>query len=171
MKRSFGGFTLLELLVTLAVFAILGSMAAPSMLQFVRDSRLRSLSGQLLADLQFARSEAIRRNGPVLMCAAVGCLGSAGSWSSGWSVCTDSNNDATCDQNSTASPNPLRFRAALDNGATLEGPTAGISFRPDGSQGVVGNPVQTLTLSGSWSGAPRYLHTVSGTGVIALKKT
>lgn len=171
MKGRVHGVTLVELLVTLAIAAILAAIAVPSMIEFVRDSQMRTTSGQLMSDLQFARSEAIRRNGPVLFCAVAGCAIPGGNWSGGWSVCVDENDDRVCDSYTTTVPGPLRSRAAVDSKLTLMGPTSGMSFRPDGSQGVVGGAASTLTLSGTWSAAPRYQHIISSTGVIALKKS
>ena len=161
---------MVEVMVTIAVAAILAGIAAPSMIGFVRDSRLRGISGQLFTDLQFARSEAIRRNRPVLLCPVAGCAVPTGNWAGGWLVCVDTDDNVACDASSSASPNPLRARAALDSSVTLTGATTGLSFRPDGSQGAVGGAAKTLTLSGTWSTPPSYIHTTNSTGVIALKK-
>lgn len=59
------GFTIVELMVTVAVLAILASIAAPSMQGLIRGMALESSANELAAGLQFARSEAIRRNGSV----------------------------------------------------------------------------------------------------------
>ncbi len=170
MNRRVDGFTMVEVMVTIAVVAILAGIAAPSMIAFVRDSRLRGVSGQLFTDLQFARSEAIRRNRPVLLCAVAGCAVPTGNWAGGWQVCVDADDDLACDVSSNASPNPLRSRAALDSSVTLTGSTTGLSFRPDGSQGAVGGAAKVLTLSGTWTSPPNYQHTTTSTGVIALIK-
>lgn len=62
-----GGFTLVELLVTLAVLAILLALAVPSFNDLIDRSRLTSAADTLYADLQFARSEAIRNNQNVVV--------------------------------------------------------------------------------------------------------
>jgi type IV fimbrial biogenesis protein FimT len=59
------GVTLVELLVVLAVAAILALVAAPSFNDFIRVQRLKGVANQLMTDLQFARAEAASRNRPV----------------------------------------------------------------------------------------------------------
>ncbi|MBC7940154.1 MAG: GspH/FimT family pseudopilin [Chitinophagaceae bacterium] len=56
------GFTLIELMVVMAVGAILVTLAAPSLYDFILKQRLKAVSAQLVNDLQFARSEAAARN-------------------------------------------------------------------------------------------------------------
>jgi type IV fimbrial biogenesis protein FimT len=55
------GFTLVELLVGVAVFVILASLAAPSMQRMIETQRVRGVGDELITDLQWARSEALRR--------------------------------------------------------------------------------------------------------------
>ncbi len=65
--RPARGFTLVELMVVLAVAAVLLTLAAPSLYDFILMQRLKSINAQLVTDMQFARSEAMsrteRRNG------------------------------------------------------------------------------------------------------------
>jgi type IV fimbrial biogenesis protein FimT len=55
------GFTLVELMVVLAVLGVIVVLAAPSLRDFILTQRLKSINAQLVTDLQFARSEAIAR--------------------------------------------------------------------------------------------------------------
>lgn len=66
--RGVRGFTLVELMVTVAVLAIVAAIAAPSFTQLVLRSRLTSTSNEVVAALQLARMEAIRKNGSVDVC-------------------------------------------------------------------------------------------------------
>lgn len=74
------GFTLIELMVTLAVVAILGMLAAPSFRHLIVSSSLSNLSSDLNGDLQFARTEAVSRQMNVAVAA------SSGAWKNGWTV-------------------------------------------------------------------------------------
>ncbi|MHA7879895.1 MAG: GspH/FimT family pseudopilin [Saccharospirillum sp.] len=58
--RRFQGFTLIELMVTLAVLAILAAIAAPSFQSVIENNRVASQANGLLAAAQLARSEAVR---------------------------------------------------------------------------------------------------------------
>ncbi|MDY7546334.1 GspH/FimT family pseudopilin [Glaciimonas sp. CA11.2] len=64
------GFTLVELIITIAVVAILVAIALPSMRDFVTDIRVASNVKLFLAANRFARSEAIMRGRMVRVCAA-----------------------------------------------------------------------------------------------------
>lgn len=57
-----GGFSLIELMVVVAVTGVLLTLAAPSFYDYLLLQRLRGVHAQLVTDLQFARSEAVARN-------------------------------------------------------------------------------------------------------------
>ena len=59
------GMTLIELMVALAIAALLAALAAPSVAEYLGNSRLRSAGQVLMAQLMHAQNEAIRRNGTV----------------------------------------------------------------------------------------------------------
>ncbi|MBT9489882.1 MAG: GspH/FimT family pseudopilin [Rubrivivax sp.] len=61
-RRSTRGLSLIELLIGLAVVAMLVAFAVPSLADFVRMQRLRAINAEMVNDLQFARSEATARN-------------------------------------------------------------------------------------------------------------
>lgn len=63
MKKShYRGFTLIELIVAIAVAAILLTVAVPSLTKLIRDNRVASQTNELVALINLARNEAIRRN-------------------------------------------------------------------------------------------------------------
>jgi type IV fimbrial biogenesis protein FimT len=96
LRRPARGFTAIEMMVVVAIIAILTAFAAPYMGQMVRKQRLRTTSFDVFSSLTLARSEAIKRNVSVTM-APVG-----GDWAQGWTV-TDANG------------NLLRSQGSVDN--------------------------------------------------------
>ena len=61
MKRRAAGLTLIELMVAVAIAAVLLAIAAPSFRNFILLQRLKGVQAQLVTDLQYARSEAVAR--------------------------------------------------------------------------------------------------------------
>lgn len=59
------GFTLVELMVVIALAAIVLALAAPSFTDYIKLQRLKGVHAQVVTDIQFARSEAVSRGVPV----------------------------------------------------------------------------------------------------------
>ena len=81
------GLTLLELMVTVAIVAILGTLAAPSFQHMIQANRTRTVALELMDTLNLARSEAVRRGQPVSLCPSrngSSCATSDAGWDSGW---------------------------------------------------------------------------------------
>lgn len=91
--RSQQGFTLLELMVVIALSALVVGLAAPAMDQFVARQRLRSASYDLMSDLTLARSESLKRAGAVQVQPTSGS-----DWRSGWRL-TAANGDLLAQRN------------------------------------------------------------------------
>jgi len=66
-RRRNHGLTVIELMVVVAVVGVLIALAAPSMRSLISAQRVASINAELVTDLQFARSEAARRNVPVFV--------------------------------------------------------------------------------------------------------
>jgi type IV fimbrial biogenesis protein FimT len=85
------GFTLMELLVVIAVSGVLLSVAVPAFSTFVLSERQSAQTNSLAFSLALARSEAIKQDNPngIQVCASSNgttCTGGSGPWSQGWIV-------------------------------------------------------------------------------------
>lgn len=115
------GFTLMELMVVVAIIAILAALGLPSFSRLVQANAVSNTANTLLADLRFTRSEAIRRGGSVLMCrsdapeaghpaCSSASSGAAGrGWADGWIVFQDWNGNGVQDEGEPL----LRVQSAL----------------------------------------------------------
>ncbi len=93
------GFTLLELLMTMAIAAILLTIGIPSFRYVTNSNRIAGEVNGLLGDLQFARSEAIKEGRSITVCVSndqATCANST-TWNSGWIVWADVNNNNRVD--------------------------------------------------------------------------
>jgi len=170
--RIVRGFTVLELLIAVALVAIMAAIAAPGMVEFIRSNRLSTAARQLDADVVLARREAIKRNLRVLVCPVGTTAGHCGSgattWAQGWLVCYDADQDNDCDATATGNPNPIKQHGALDKTLTLTGPASVARFNANGTQGAAGAGSLTFTTRGEWTGSKSYVETISATGNVAF---
>src|SRR5690606_35774436 len=88
-----GGFTLIELLVTLAVLAVVLGLAVPSFQGIIQQNRLTAATNELVAAVQLARAESIRRNRQVVLCPTLNGSTCSGSDWTRTVVRVPSNND------------------------------------------------------------------------------
>ncbi|WXL25094.1 GspH/FimT family pseudopilin [Ectopseudomonas mendocina] len=81
MKPKHSGFTLIELMITLALLAILLGIAVPAVRDFIVKQRVSSATNSLIMSLVFARSEAVKLNRDVRVIPATTA---ANGWNNGW---------------------------------------------------------------------------------------
>ena len=86
------GFTAIELMVVVAIVAILAALAGPSFRDLIDGWRVRSAAEELTNSIYYARSEAIKRGGRLSVRKNCG-TGTAQEWQCGWIVFTDANSN------------------------------------------------------------------------------
>lgn len=163
--RYQSGFTLIELVVTISVAAILLTLAVPSFRSTIQNNRVTGQANEFLTALTMARSEAIKTARNASVCSSsngTSCTGS--NWAGGWLIWVDRNNNDTLDAGET-----LRVHEALPIGSTLteaggftnvryiaDGSVCGVGgVCPDGSTftfmlsatGCTGNQVRILSIN------------------------
>lgn len=112
------GLTLIELIATISIVAILVGIAIPSFSSVIRSTRLTTYANELVTSLNLARSEAVKRGVQI----SVRRKGSTNqNWDSGWDIFTDLDGDGRLDTADTL----LKTYPALTNGFTLRTGTAG----------------------------------------------
>ena len=132
--KTLRGFTIIELMITVAIVGILVAAAAPGYQDWVATTRLNSHTNEFVTALHYARSEAVKRNVAVSVCktsSGADCV-TTGTWAQGWMVFVDVNGTGTYDTGDSI----LRVHEKLTGGSTLVGQTAVssvITFRSNGT--------------------------------------
>jgi type IV fimbrial biogenesis protein FimT len=109
VARRLRGLTLIELMVTVSIVAILATMAAPSFRDFILRNRSATLANELTGTILRARNEAINRNTCVVVCRTLNpvhpaptCSTGSADWRPGWMVFVDATCAGTANQPATA---------------------------------------------------------------------
>ena len=130
-RRAAGqrGFTILELVVTATIVAILSAAAMPFLGELVRGQRIKTAISDINASVIYARSEAIKRNQNVAICASTDGAACAGAtnWATGWIVFVDADADGT----PGAATDILKKQDPV-SGVTVTGTATNLSYQRDG---------------------------------------
>lgn len=68
LNKSTDGFTLIELMVTISLGAILVTVAIPSFSSFMKNGKVTTITNELVTDVNYARNEAVTRGSTIIMC-------------------------------------------------------------------------------------------------------
>ncbi len=135
--RKTSGFTIIELLMTLTVASVIMALAIPNFRDFMKNSRMSGASNDLLASLQLARTEAIKRRHSVAVCPSANpgnnvpaCTASFNG--NGWVVWDDADDDKAIDAGEAV----LGRHDALDSSLTTFESTNVVAYQPSGFLGV-----------------------------------
>lgn len=150
MKTRNAGFTLMELMIVLALAGVILAIGAPNFNEFRRNNRLTGVGNDLLGAVQTARNEAIKRQVPVAVCPSADpadedatCSGGA---FRGWIVFADPDNN--CERN-PADPDEAIVRVGNTIDAAVNATSTGacISFGANGFlQTIAGVDTATNTI-------------------------
>ena len=117
------GFTMIELMITIAIAAILLAIAVPSFRTMIQNNRITTHSNNFLSSLVVARSEAIKRNNQVRITAVTPVA--ANEWGNGgWRIWVDENGNNTFD---AASDTLIRQVASISNTFVIDADTNNVT--------------------------------------------
>jgi type IV fimbrial biogenesis protein FimT len=133
-------------MIGIALAAIIVSMAVPSFNSAMKKNKIVAETNEIIADINFARSEAVKRGTRVVLCRSASpsnstpnCSGSTSNWSSGWLVFADIDGDnAYNDANDVL----IRIGNPADNTVTIKTNNAAdqqLVYNPDGTTNSGGN--------------------------------
>jgi len=169
MKNTNSGFTLLELMMVVAIGGILLLVGIPSFKSMINTNEVTSKTNDLTMSLKLARSSAITSGHTASVCSSddgLTCKGQANAWSDGWLVWVDLNDNTIFD----AGNNELLWVKEIDPGTTHTiTPSANFStqidFKYDGTllQAVVGT-FMVCSGAGPVNGYPQRLISLTVSG-------
>jgi prepilin-type N-terminal cleavage/methylation domain-containing protein len=123
------GFTIIELMITVALIAIIAGIGIPSFRDMLASNRVVSSINEFHTGLRLARIEAVKRNDTVVFCASADQASCNGGWGDGWIIYHDSNSDGVVDADEL-----IRVGDPVHTGysLTFSGAATAVSFAPRG---------------------------------------
>lgn len=138
--RSMRGYTLVELMIVVAVMAVLLAIAVPSFRDATLGSKLSSYANNFVSSVNLARGEAIKRNAEIKLCVSTdGTTCASGGWEQGWIVFRDIDDNDTVNtadtliQHQSALPVGFKITASDGGGPMITFPAIGVPITGDGT--------------------------------------
>ncbi len=163
---KFHGFTLVEMMITIAISAILLSIAVPSFQHLMTNNRVGTQASDLMTDFALARSEAVKRGVKVSICASSsGTACTASAWAAGRVIFTDTGVAGLLDGSDTI----LRVGGPVKGGLTLASSPLAISHH------VQYSPTGRVASSGTFTlckaGYKGRIISIGNTGRVSSQET
>ena len=153
-RNKQAGLSLIELLGTVSIIAVVNALAAPTLGETFKRNHLRSQAEQVMTTLTLARSEAVKRNQPVSICRSEDGETCGGSWSDGWIVFANLDGDDVVD---LGVDEVIRVYEGLAEGHSFKGTVANeaLTYFADGSYAAGSDTVRICSEDGdlvqSWT--------------------
>lgn len=125
------GFTLIELIITLAIVSIIAALTAPAIGNFIDSGRMSSATNAVVTELVFTKSEAVKRSTPVTYCASSDLAKCTGTWDAGWIVFVDTDGDGVFEN--ADGDEVLRRSESPLNSLAVKSARSAITFQPRGT--------------------------------------
>jgi len=125
------GFTIIELMIGIAVAAVLLTVGVPSFVSLIANNRITAQANELVSGLNLARSEAAKSGQRVSMCSTTNGTSCAANtdWATGWLVFNDSDGNGVV----ANAADILRTSEAVSGNSTVTGSANFITYQGDGS--------------------------------------
>jgi len=177
--RRAGGFTMIELMTAMAIIAVVSAITIPAFTTMLRNGRLTSVANDLLGSLMNARTEAVKRQSQVVLCATADATAAqpacSASASTGWIVFQDTNGNWAVDANEPI----IERRPGIDTSIMVRANGNIIAFGPSGfavptavltpMRNVVFCDSRGIVASGSSSTARAVTISVTGRGRVVAE--
>ena len=147
MRNRAQGFTLIEMLITIAIVAIVAALAAPSLRDLVLNNQRAAQLNAMVASMSLARAEAVKSGRNAIVCISDGaanpdCDGGATEWEQGWLVVVDTDGDGNISR--ADGDQVVDIREDLADGTTLRAVDGGgndvsaVTYEANGESDVAG---------------------------------
>lgn len=161
MNNKNKGFTLIELMISISIVSILIGLASPSFSSFVKNNKIMTSAKNFYADINYAKSEALKGSGNVVVNATSGT-----SYRDGWQVFKDMNDNGVFDTGDIIlrQQDPLALKQIVKLGTNTS-----VSFNSYGE--IISNSTTTFNFCDDRSGSFGKHITITPVGLIKLTES